>query len=341
MGGGNSAGQAAVFLSRHRAARAPAGARRRPRGQHVALPDPAHRGEPDHHAAARTPQIEALEGDGRLERVRWRDATGGTSERRDIRHVFSMTGADAEHRLARRLRGARRAAASSRPARTSPPRTWRRRGGRCRARRYLLETSLPRRVRGRRRPRRAASSAWPPRWARARPRSSSSTRSWPSEPRGRSGLRDGRDAGRRGRRPRGARGHHLLVLQPELPRAVRRRSRALSRAPRAAVRPGPARLHVPHAPGGAPGRTRELPQVRHGARAAGGHRGRRGPEPRARRHDPAVLGEPGADRARALPGDGGDVAARLVRARSSRRVALDPARCWRRRSCCGAAGRSS
>ena len=31
-------------------ARAHAGARRRPRRQHVALPDPAHRGEPEHHA---------------------------------------------------------------------------------------------------------------------------------------------------------------------------------------------------------------------------------------------------------------------------------------------------
>ena len=139
---------------------------------------------------------------------------------------------------------------------------------------------------------------WRPRWARARPRSSSCTRSWPSDHRRRSGLRDGRDAGRRGRRQRGARGHDVLVLQPELPGAVRRRSRALPppvrsrRPPGPGVGPGHADLHVPDAPGGAPDRARELPQVRHGARAARGHR-RRGPEPRARGHDPALLGEPG------------------------------------------------
>jgi thioredoxin reductase (NADPH) len=40
-------------------------------------------------------QIEALEGDGRLERVWWRSAEAGEREGRDIRHVFSMTGADA------------------------------------------------------------------------------------------------------------------------------------------------------------------------------------------------------------------------------------------------------
>ena len=50
VGGGNSAGQAAVFLSGsarhvHVLVRV-----RRPGGQHVSLPHPAHRGEPAHHA---------------------------------------------------------------------------------------------------------------------------------------------------------------------------------------------------------------------------------------------------------------------------------------------------
>jgi thioredoxin reductase (NADPH) len=40
-------------------------------------------------------QIEALEGDGRLERVWWRSVAATARECRDIRHVFSMTGADA------------------------------------------------------------------------------------------------------------------------------------------------------------------------------------------------------------------------------------------------------
>ena len=40
-------------------------------------------------------QIEALEGDGRLERVWWRSAQGAEREGRAIRHLFSMTGADA------------------------------------------------------------------------------------------------------------------------------------------------------------------------------------------------------------------------------------------------------
>ena len=43
-------------------------------------------------------QIEALEGDGRLQRVGWRRADGADREVRDIRHVFSMTGADANTR---------------------------------------------------------------------------------------------------------------------------------------------------------------------------------------------------------------------------------------------------
>ena len=38
-------------------------------------------------------QIVALEGDGRLARVRWRDERTGGVETHDIRHVFIMTGA--------------------------------------------------------------------------------------------------------------------------------------------------------------------------------------------------------------------------------------------------------
>ena len=47
-----------------------------PRRDDVALPDPAHRGEPEHHAAATHTEIAALEGDERLERVAWRGPDG-------------------------------------------------------------------------------------------------------------------------------------------------------------------------------------------------------------------------------------------------------------------------
>jgi len=39
-------------------------------------------------------QIVGLEGDGRLERIRWRNDRTGDIETHDIRHVFMMTGAD-------------------------------------------------------------------------------------------------------------------------------------------------------------------------------------------------------------------------------------------------------
>jgi thioredoxin reductase (NADPH) len=39
-------------------------------------------------------EIGALEGSGRLERVRWRDNRTGATETHPIRHVFVMTGAD-------------------------------------------------------------------------------------------------------------------------------------------------------------------------------------------------------------------------------------------------------
>jgi thioredoxin reductase len=50
VGGGNSAGQAAVFLSRPRAKGLHDRARRRARRQHVALTDRAHRGDAEHRA---------------------------------------------------------------------------------------------------------------------------------------------------------------------------------------------------------------------------------------------------------------------------------------------------
>ncbi len=92
VGGGNSAGQAAVFLAQtarhvHVLVRA--------RG----LADSMSRylvrrleGTPNITLHTRT-EIVALEGEAHVERVRWRDGAEQTVESHDIRHVFVMTGA--------------------------------------------------------------------------------------------------------------------------------------------------------------------------------------------------------------------------------------------------------
>jgi thioredoxin reductase (NADPH) len=94
VGGGNSAGQAAVFLSgiaRH--------VHLLVRGAGLADSMSRYliRRIEESPAITLRPhtQIEALEGDGRLQRVCWRSAQPAAREVRDIRHVFSMTGADA------------------------------------------------------------------------------------------------------------------------------------------------------------------------------------------------------------------------------------------------------
>jgi thioredoxin reductase (NADPH) len=94
VGGGNSAGQAAVFLSGiaghvHLLVRGADLADSMSRYLIRRIQEsPAITFRPH-------TQIEALEGDGRLQRVWWRSAAGPARECRDIRHVFSMTGADA------------------------------------------------------------------------------------------------------------------------------------------------------------------------------------------------------------------------------------------------------
>jgi thioredoxin reductase (NADPH) len=92
VGGGNSAGQAAVFLA--------STARR----VHMLVRGPnladtmsrylVRRIEDNPAIALRTrTQLVALEGNGRLERMRWRDDQSGEIESHDIRHVFIMMGA--------------------------------------------------------------------------------------------------------------------------------------------------------------------------------------------------------------------------------------------------------
>jgi thioredoxin reductase (NADPH) len=92
VGGGNSAGQAAVFL-------APTAKRVYMLVRGNGLADTMSRylirrieDNPAIVLRTRT-QIVALEGNGHLERVRWRDDRAGAAETHDIRHLFLMTGA--------------------------------------------------------------------------------------------------------------------------------------------------------------------------------------------------------------------------------------------------------
>ena len=93
VGGGNSAGQAAMFLSGF--------------AKHVylvvrgpSLTDTMSRYLIARIEACRTimlkprTEIEALEGDAHLQRIRWREAQTGISEIHDIQHLFLMTGAE-------------------------------------------------------------------------------------------------------------------------------------------------------------------------------------------------------------------------------------------------------
>ncbi|HSS79495.1 MAG TPA: FAD-dependent oxidoreductase [Thermoanaerobaculia bacterium] len=93
VGGGNSAGQAAVFLAQtarrvHMLIRSAGLAETMSRYL-------IRRIEESSAIVLRTrTTITDLEGDDRLERVRWRDDQSGTHETHDIGHVFVMTGAD-------------------------------------------------------------------------------------------------------------------------------------------------------------------------------------------------------------------------------------------------------
>jgi len=93
VGGANSAGQAAVFLSTF-ASRVHMLVRR------SGLAETMSRYLISRIEACREitlrprTEVEALEGNGRLERVRWRDTTTGTSSLNEIRHLFLMTGAE-------------------------------------------------------------------------------------------------------------------------------------------------------------------------------------------------------------------------------------------------------
>lgn len=93
VGGGNSAGQAAAYLSRT--------VRRvhllvRGEGLAATMSRYLIRRIEDNPAIELLPRTEivALEGEGTLERVRWRNNRSGEEETRPIRHIFVMTGAE-------------------------------------------------------------------------------------------------------------------------------------------------------------------------------------------------------------------------------------------------------
>jgi thioredoxin reductase (NADPH) len=94
VGGGNSAGQAAVFLADH-ARRVSILVRKYglapTMSKYLIQRIDAGRPRIDLHPWT---EVVALEGDGQLERVTWRDSRTGAEETRDCRHVFMMTGAD-------------------------------------------------------------------------------------------------------------------------------------------------------------------------------------------------------------------------------------------------------
>ena len=92
VGGGNAAGQAAVFLAQsarqvHMVVRADGLAATMSRYLIRRIEE-----SPRITLHTKT-EIVGLEGDDHLERVNWRNGTGSTAERKDIRHVFVMTGA--------------------------------------------------------------------------------------------------------------------------------------------------------------------------------------------------------------------------------------------------------
>jgi thioredoxin reductase (NADPH) len=93
VGGGNSAGQAAVFLSQlarhvHVLVRGPGLAESMSRYLIQRI-----EGTPNITLRTRT-EIDLLEGDDRLQRIRWRHVDTSAAELRPIGNVFSMTGAD-------------------------------------------------------------------------------------------------------------------------------------------------------------------------------------------------------------------------------------------------------
>ena len=93
VGGGNSAGQAAVFLSRTRATCTSLVRGEPPRGEHVRLPGEPDRGRTERITLHRTTEITALTASRHLERVTWTTDATGERETRPVAGLFLMLGA--------------------------------------------------------------------------------------------------------------------------------------------------------------------------------------------------------------------------------------------------------
>ena len=143
-------------------------------------------------------------------------------------------------------------------------------------------------------------------------------------------------------------GQTYSLLQRALPRAVRRRSgHGFSRRRRSPSGPPTAgrTVHLPDASGDRARRPRRLPDLRHGARAAHRIRSTDAPNPELADMTRRFWVSAVADRAALRARDGGRMlpALREVAAASASGRATSPGSSWRshRRSCSGAAGRSS
>ena len=160
VGGGNSAGQAAVFLVAARRESPHAGARREPRREHVALSDRSHRRDAQHRAPPRTELTQLCTASRRGGLPRSPGATIGRAIETSapIRNVFLFVGADPETAWLAELRHEfdaqrfRRSPASDRPAdgQARPSRSSRA-CRRVRGRRRALGLGQARRRRDRRR----------------------------------------------------------------------------------------------------------------------------------------------------------------------------------------------
>ena len=156
----------------------------------------------------------------------------------------------------------------------------------------------------------------------------------------RSGVRDERRSRASAWRFVRTRGHALLLLQPQVPRALRGRPRALPSPARSrrgsgspasgeGARRGPCsrqtrdNLAMPDGPGGSPRPSRGLSKVRHGTRT--GRSQRRASKRGARRHEAKALGRGLAERTavrdrheRDVPGPRPDASVARPRARPAR-----------------------
>ena len=132
----------------------------------------------------------------------------------------------------------------------------------------------------------------------------------------------------------------LSFLLGRLPNQIRRRPANLSRQDQAeSRRAGGHDLHLPDASADPPGRSRKLPDLRHGAGARGGQP-RCAAQSRTRGHDAPLLGRPCACAAGGRSGDGRPPGRRSRLGRPDP-VELDSAGVRHARSWSGPAGRSS